>query len=390
MYIVRSGNFYVVHNDSGEALIGYLLVFVLIWAFNLTFILAIMAIKLSFLICAALLKGVWKLLELTVHAIAKPVEEDHSRLQHPFEQYDQVGQGQMSLIGGPSDASGGSGVLSIKLDELHRFQSTHRAKRVMLGQHTWEYIACGSGQRGLLIIPGNPSSGDAYYRLIPLLDGTYRMIVPTLPPLSTIDEAVSGIEEILRIEGHTTFDMLGGENGGNVALCLLRLHPSIIGNVVLFDAVPPGSLDLTEAPDEIKKLEETPTRIVRGYLNDLVDDVVVEQYQDYTFWKAYFEDKYKHDTVKDDAIALLRQGLDYHTNWQLPDAAFSKWNGNGLNIFSGKARDEERRKATVAWYERMLPRCQSQIIPDLQGSLMYCRPAEFEALVCRFFNVPFD
>ncbi|MGQ9682781.1 MAG: alpha/beta fold hydrolase [Anaerolineae bacterium] len=86
-------------------------------------------------------------------------------------------------------------------DRLLQFRATHPYRRAVVDGYTWHYMACGQGGQTLVLLPGASRQAEATFVLISLLEEDYRLIVPSYPPVRTMDELADGVAAILEAEG---------------------------------------------------------------------------------------------------------------------------------------------------------------------------------------------
>jgi hypothetical protein len=89
---------------------------------------------------------------------------------------------------------------------LYRFRDTHPTTRATVEGIKWEYIACGQGDKALLILPGLFGVGEMSFEHILAFEDAYRLVVPTYPPTITcVPQLIRGIVASLTPSGLTAY-----------------------------------------------------------------------------------------------------------------------------------------------------------------------------------------
>jgi 3-oxoadipate enol-lactonase len=123
-------------------------------------------------------------------------------------------------------------------DELRPFQAAHVESTVhVAGQH-WKYSLSGRGDDALVLLPGYAPGTDALQTVSELGD-RWRVLRPTYPCVSTIEELVDGVAGILDYEEIYQAHVLGLSLGGMVAQCFVRRYPDRTDRLILCDTVAP-------------------------------------------------------------------------------------------------------------------------------------------------------
>jgi pimeloyl-ACP methyl ester carboxylesterase len=116
---------------------------------------------------------------------------------------------------------------------LLHFRGAYPYSRVTHDGTEWHYIACGQGERALLLLGGGLAAGETSFRRILELEDRYRLIAPTYPPVTGMAALVDGLMAILDQEGIDKVDIYGHSFGAAVAHVLVRRYPERVGKVAL-------------------------------------------------------------------------------------------------------------------------------------------------------------
>ena len=102
----------------------------------------------------------------------------------------------------------------------------------------WHYITAGMAAETLLLLHGGLRIAETAFVYVQIFEGSYRVIVPTYPPLRTMAEVTDGLAALLDTEGVDQSLVLGQSYGGTVSQVFLRRHPGRIKKLVLSSAHP--------------------------------------------------------------------------------------------------------------------------------------------------------
>jgi hypothetical protein len=94
---------------------------------------------------------------------------------------------------------------------------------------TWEYWAGGSGATGVLFLPGTVPFGDMWFAYLHHWQGDFRLIAPTYPAASRIEQLVEGIRQILKQEQLQRVHLIGQSLGGDGGFGLVAAVSGVAG-----------------------------------------------------------------------------------------------------------------------------------------------------------------
>ena len=121
---------------------------------------------------------------------------------------------------------------------LIQFRTKHPCRELTVAGVRWEYIACGRGSETLLLLNGGLRVAETAFGYIELFEAHYRVIVPTYPPLWSIDDLTNGILVILDAEQAQDVLILGQSYGGMVAQVMVLRFPDRAKKLVLSSTGP--------------------------------------------------------------------------------------------------------------------------------------------------------
>lgn len=210
------------------------------------------------------------------------------------------------------------------IQRLRAFRLGHEQKKIRVNGIEWQYISSGQGEETLLLIAGGLGVGEAFFLHIMELEKEYKVIVPTLPSVSTIEDMIKGIISILEAEEVYRFNVLGQSFGGFLAQEILRRLPGKVNKVVLSHtaAITPDLNNIVleskkrDIENGIKLIKILPLFLLRTVLkmkinkNFSVMDEVKRK-----FWSAYFSELIDSKD-KENEIAIYKSMIDYIDNYR--------------------------------------------------------------------------
>ncbi|WAS05582.1 alpha/beta fold hydrolase [Gloeomargaritales cyanobacterium VI4D9] len=184
---------------------------------------------------------------------------------------------------------------------------------------TWEYWTGGSGQTGVLFLPGTIQRGDMWFAYLHHWQGDFRLIAPTYPAASTIDQLVEGIRQILKQEQLRRVHLLGQSLGGMVALALLRKYPVLVDKMVLSHTGVgvPESDRVSKARQTERQLQGMPHHQITSLAHQSIVNKHLTGVPHEKFWRAYFQETLTRRTSKIEFISLnCRVVADFFQNYR--------------------------------------------------------------------------
>jgi len=273
-----------------------------------------------------------------------------------------------------------------QVERLLAFRAIHPLTQLEIAGIPWEYITCGQGKHTLLLLNGGLRIAESAFKYIHLFEQTYRLIVPTYPPLSDIDELTDGIATILDHESVNQPFILGQSYGGMVAQALVQRHPARVRKMVLSST---GPLLATTAQKRILAfslvvIPRLPQgwvmRIWRKSLSSVLSPPPAEQ----RFWNAYLQELSTYHLTKADVLSHFRSGEDTLKKYAFDQPGIIPWSGNVL-IIAGEGdpvSTREDREKMASFY----PNSYIHVIQGAGHSVAFQEPRLYLQAVNGFFQ----
>lgn len=117
--------------------------------------------------------------------------------------------------------------------ELTNFRRNHPYKRITVADNEWEYIAGGQGEEAVLLLGGTFSVGETAFYTIKELEQEYRILSPSYPLTTQVNEVVEGLAELLATEHLTRVHLFGHSLGAALAHVFVRRYPDKVDKLIL-------------------------------------------------------------------------------------------------------------------------------------------------------------
>jgi pimeloyl-ACP methyl ester carboxylesterase len=281
---------------------------------------------------------------------------------------------------------GYEGVPQEQMERLLRFRSEHPCKQVNVAGVQWQYISCGKGTKTLLLLPGGLRVAEAAFSLIQMLEDTYHLIVPTYPPLGTMDEIVDGVAAILDKEQALEAFVLGQSYGGAVAQVLVQRYPSRVKKVVLSGTAPLIVLKWKKVLNRVLLAVATllPELVVMSIFRRAISSVVTVQESERVFWEAYLKELFRRRLTKADILSHFQTSRDAQSKYAYAKGEKSSWSGDVLVIWgeSDHLRTERGRRGMLEIY----PQAQIHVIAGGGHTVVLSEPGKYAVTVRGFLD----
>ncbi|HEY45528.1 MAG TPA: alpha/beta hydrolase [Anaerolineae bacterium] len=281
---------------------------------------------------------------------------------------------------------GYEGVPQEQIERLLKFRSEHPGKHINVAGVAWEYISCGRGTETLLLLTGGLRVAEASFGFIQMFEDAYRVIAPTYPPLTTMDELVDGIAAILDAEEVLGVLVLGQSYGGGLAQALIRRYPSRVKKVVLSGTAPLIALRWKKVINSLflALMSLLPENMALNIFRRSISSVITVRESERTFWEAYLKELFERHLTKPDILSHFHTSRDAQTKYAYRSGEESSWSGDVLVIWgeNDHLRTERGRRGMLEIY----PQAQIHVILGGGHTVAMSNPAEYAAAVRGFFD----
>lgn len=239
------------------------------------------------------------------------------------------------------DRSKYASVSPVLRDRLFRFVDRAEFKELQVGDRLRQYLDLAAAETGPAIPqPGTASSGEIVpaathrpalpvlffaggiklpiysFAVIEALMQCSRVIAPTQPPCSTLDECFAGVDAILRREGVNRFYAAGSSWGGQIAQVAAMKYPDRVEKLILANTGLSGgkavSLMLRLHLASVRR--SNPAKILATFRKRALG-LLADEGESAAFWEALFDDLYAKHMTYGDYVSLIETQLDYVDNY---------------------------------------------------------------------------
>lgn len=269
-------------------------------------------------------------------------------------------------------------------ERLADFRARHPTSQIEVDGVRWEYIASGCGDKTLLLLNGGMRVAETAFAYVELFEPHYRLLVPTYPPLWSVDVLTDGIRAILDAEGAQEVLILGQSYGGQVAQVMVQRFPSRAIKLVLSSTGPLAAPKVQRIALKLilALLPALPERTVKAvYKRSLLGILSIPEDRR-VFWQAYLDHIFETRLTKADVLSHFRTGADALRNYAY--GTRDPWPGQVL-VLGGEedaiSSDQDRR-GILEYY----PNARQTIIGGAGHTPAMGRPDEFAESVRGFFD----
>ena len=213
---------------------------------------------------------------------------------------------------------------------LTDFRATHPATCTTVKGIEWKYIACGRGERALLILPGLLGIGEMSFEQILAFQNVYRVVAPSYPfTIASVQQLIRGIAGILDAEHIDRTHVLGGSYGGMMAQCLVRQYPDRVDRLVLSHTGVPRPDRAVKNRRFLAVLRFLPMRLLRAMLRLSTHRSLADAPEFRVFWETYSNEVICQIT-RADLLARYRVAIDFDFSCAFAPDDLEGWPGRIL------------------------------------------------------------
>jgi pimeloyl-ACP methyl ester carboxylesterase len=266
-----------------------------------------------------------------------------------------------------------------------RFLAANPYRHVKVEGVTWEYIACGSGDEALLVLPGAPGRADSSFGYALALGDRYRVIAPSYPSqLRNVDDCIRGLAAILDTEGVGQVSVIGGSYSGLLAQSFVRRYPDRVLKLVLSDTGVPRKARARRYRVLLLLLMLLPMAGIR-FLMWLGAELYLREMSgpDKDFWRRYFADL-RAAITKEDCASRLRVWISFDSTERFTRRDLQSWPGDVLILEAEHdAVFTARERATL---RRLYPRAKRRVFSGGGHAASIDRRDEYTAAIASFLD----
>ena len=245
----------------------------------------------------------------------------------------------------------------------------------------WEYLDCGRTGDTILLLPGAARFGEAWFKLILLMEDQFRLIAPTWPAVSTMRGLAAGICTILDDAGVSQAHIVGTSFGGWVAQAFQHYNPNRVKTLVLSMTTSPTGLPRRRLRLALAIASMAPPRLLQRSFRRQLGRLFARPESQAAFWRSYVEETSTR-TSKADILELLRCTLDF-TEYYRHDADTGLGSAGPVLILH-IAGDPTVPMSAVRELQNLYPNSQVHTIRAVGHTVGYTQPEVYLPVIQRF------
>jgi maspardin len=218
--------------------------------------------------------------------------------------------------------------------QLRRFRQAHEPKIFSSNGSNWDYLTGGRGSETVLALHGGGGPAESLFRYIDALEGTYRVIAPTVPATVTrVEDVIDALLSVLAMEGASSVHLFGVSNGGMIGQVLLRRDPRKVRSLILFHSMLPNVGYGKRFRRRARVLSLIPRLFtvsfgLRWLKRQILSEAVNAAPGEQAFWTSYFSELYSSELMSK-AFFVSRATIltDYFSNYRFEPGDLDGWTG---------------------------------------------------------------
>ncbi len=271
-------------------------------------------------------------------------------------------------------------------DRLLKFRAGHPVTEIEVAGVRWEYMASGLRDETLLLLHGGLRVAETAFAYVELFEDTYRVLVPTYPPVMHIDDILAGLAAMLEAEQVPSAHVLGQSYGGFVAQAFARRNPERVQRLVLSSTGPLSALTNFQRFQFAlgRQLFRLPERWLLGIYKRALSSILSVATDEREFWQAYLDEIFARPGSKAEVLSTYLTTEDALSTYGLPAGQPSDWTGAVLII--GGTGDRASTEADRRRLNALYPQARVILIAEGGHTVALRKPKEYAAAVKEFLR----
>ncbi len=222
-------------------------------------------------------------------------------------------------------------------------------KYIKFNNKNWEYLTRGSGKITLLVFPGGGQYAQSQYQMIDEFSDKYKVIIPNIYNVYSIEEFCQEIDEILKLEKADKLIVYGLSIGALLAQSYTKRHKKTVLSLIISHGCAPTSPTYQKKIIRYLKLLNiilpiTPSFMIKfiaknwagriqGISKKVTKDFnrsVMENNESNNLMKLLSRKFYEKYLTKTLLYTWIGLHFDFHNNEKFNSETFKDWKGNVL------------------------------------------------------------
>ncbi|MCS7030232.1 MAG: alpha/beta hydrolase [Gloeomargarita sp. SKYG116] len=175
---------------------------------------------------------------------------------------------------------------------LAQVRQNFARRTVSVAGLTWRYWVGGAGAQAILFLPGTVHWGEMWFAYLHAWQGDFRVLAPTYPAATRVEQLVEGLRQLLRQEQLRRVHLVGHSLGGLIALAFLQQYPVLVDKLVLSHTGvgAPGQERVKQARQAERQLQGMSAAEMANQIYERIARKHLTAIPNQEFWRAYFRE----------------------------------------------------------------------------------------------------
>jgi len=263
---------------------------------------------------------------------------------------------------------------------LRDFRAAYPYQHLDFDDWSWRYIAAGSGQKTLLVLPGAFVGAEMWLHLIMSLQDEHRILALDNPPKAlSLAEMNAALVRLLDVEGIQQITLLGYSAGGGLAQAFMQAHPERVEDLILSHCTP-LSADTAHRLDRMAGLLKLlPLPFIRAVFKKR-SSRYPSTFEWADFTRAFFNERIA-TLKKYDLIQFIQSGVEAARAFQFEPQVLQDWHGRILLLSS---KDDATTFPRIGEMQARYPAAQTHIFEQGGHHTLLLFPETYNSILETF------
>jgi len=271
-----------------------------------------------------------------------------------------------------------------QVEMLLRFRQEHPVQHLQYKGQNWEYIRAGEAGAAVLLMPGALGTAESAWQHTARMSQSFRVLVPSYPPVSTMAELVEGIAAVADHAGFPRLRLVGASYGGLVAQVFVRRYPERVEKLVLSHTGHPEPERARKNRRLLAVLSLLPMRFLRKIYKKSMADYIPAGHPETGLNRAYIYEVVDFHLQRGGLVNSYRRVVDLDAHYAFTPQDLADWPGRVLILASDDdpGISEEGRNRLLALY----PEAQVHLFSGTGHAASILKRDEYYSVLEGFLN----
>lgn len=223
------------------------------------------------------------------------------------------------------------------IEDINEFNKKYQLKYIYINNAKWEYLSKGSGKITLLVIPGGGQYAQSQYQMIDNFSDKYKVIIPTIYGVYSLEDCFKGIDEMLKKEKAEKLIVYGLSIGALIAQSYTKRNLNRVIALIISHGCAPASptykkkvIRSLQLLNFIMPIVSSP--VIKFFSKNFAGRIQgssksLENNNSMNLLSKNFYDKYLNKTL---LYTWINLHLDFFKNEKFDSGTFEDWEGKAL------------------------------------------------------------